>query len=344
MANYQKKLQNLRNRRQDTFTKAFSLKESFNKNEFGESTTYALESMEPISETYTQNTYKACDRIVNQLTPGLKEYGIEVEFRYQGSVPTNTHIKLYSDIDLLTIHGAFYTLQSPQVADNPYLGDPLEDLKYLRAKTYRILDTVFPACDLDDTSSKCLTISGGSIGRKVDIISSNWYNALIYRDNHSESNRGIQVLDRDKNDRLINFPFLHIYWINLKDDRVNGNEKRMIRLIKSLKADADEEIKVSSYDIASLIYRMDDAALLASSMNRLLLLKNTNDFLVKVVNDSSFRDTLYVANGTRKIFCDDGCKIVEVTKLQKELQELINDIAAELMPRRSTIENSAIYY
>ena len=344
MANYQKKLQNLKNRRQDTLTKAFSLNESFNRKSYGESTTYALEAMEPISDTYTQNTYKACERIINQLTPGLKEYGIDVEFRYQGSVATNTHIKLYSDIDLLTIHGAFFTLERPQVPTSPYLGDPLADLKNLRAKTHRILDTIFPACDLDDTGSKCLTICGGSIGRKVDIIASNWYNALIYRDNKNEANRGVQILDRDKDDRITNFPFLHIYWINFKDALVNGNEKRMIRLMKSLKVDADEEIKVSSYDIASLIFRMDDQLLRASSMNRLVLLKNTNDFLLKVVNDSSFRDTLYVANRTRKIFCDDGCKVAEVSKLQKELDGLMVDIATELRPFRNTIENATINY
>ncbi len=344
MANYSRKLQNLQSRRQDVLTKAFSLTESFNKKTYGESTTYALEAMEPISETYTQNTYKAVEKVKAQLKPGLQEYGIDVEFRYQGSVPTNTHIKLYSDIDLLTLHGAFHTLQRPQEPTSPYLGDPLEDLKYLRRKTYRILDTVYTGCEIDDTGSKCISISGGSLNRKIDIIASNWYNALIYKDNPVEENRGIQILDRDKNERLINFPFLHIYWINEKDGRVNGNEKRMIRLLKSLKADADDEIKVSSYDIASLIYRMDDASLTISKTERLILLKNTNEFLLKAINDSTFRDTLWVANGTRKIFSSDGAKVSEVVKLQKELQDLIVTIASEIRPLYENLEKANVYY
>lgn len=344
MANYRKKLQNLQARRLDNITKAFSVTESFKKKTYGESTTYALEAMEPISDSYTQNTYKAVDRIKAQLEPGLKEYGIDVEFRYQGSVPTNTHIKLYSDIDLLTIHGAFFTLQRPQEPKEPYEGDPLEDLKNLRRKTFRILDTVYTSCDIDDTGSKCISISGGSLNRKVDIIASNWYNALIYADNPDEANRGIQILDRDKNQRIVNFPFLHIYWINEKDKRVNGNEKRMIRLLKSLKADADEEIKVSSYDIASLVYRMDDSSLLVTGLERLKLLKNTNDFLLKVINDSTFRDSLSVANGTRKIFTFGGASVSEVAKLQKELQDLIIEIAREIRPLYENLEKANVYY
>lgn len=343
MADYRVKNQKLQSRRFDTDSRTFSLSESYYKKAYGESTTYALESMLPISRTYTENTYKACERIQNQLKPGLKEYDIDVSFQYQGSVPADIHIKLYSDIDMLTLHERFYSLQPPQVVPNPYKGNPLDDLQELRKKTYRILDTVYPACKIDDTSSKCLTISGGSLNRTIDIIPSNWYNALIYANNPTPNNRGIMILDRDKNERIINFPFLHIYWIDEKDRRVNGNERRMIRLLKSLKADADEEIKVSSYDIASLIYRMEDHGLQVGH-NRLKLLQNTNEYLLKVINDNSFREGLYVANGTRKIFCDEGAKATEVAKLQRELQELIVEIAREIRPLNETIDRSSIYY
>jgi len=248
MANYKNKLASLKSRRQDSLTKLFSVSESFNKNVYGESTTYAMEAMEPISETYTQNTYKASEKVQNQLRAGLKEYGIEVEFRHQGSVPANIHIKNYSDIDLLTIHGSFFTLQSPQVPIIPYLGDPMEDLKNLRRKTFRILDTVYTGCDIDDSGGKCINICGGSLNRKIDIIAANWYNSLDYAQNSVEVNRGIQILDNDNDSRIINFPFLHIHNINVKDGRVGGNAKRMIRLLKTLKADVGvdkPEVKIN---------------------------------------------------------------------------------------------------
>lgn len=349
MANYKNKLASLKSRRQDDLTKAFSVSESFNKNLYGDPTTYALEAMAPIADSYTQNTYKAAERVKNQLEAGLKEYDIPVEFRYQGSVPANIHIKNYSDIDLLTIHGSFHTLQSPQEPIVPYLGDPLADLKNLRRKTYRILDTAFPACDIDDSGSKCINISGGSLNRKIDVIAANWYNSLMYAENPDEDNRGVQILDTDKDARIINYPFLHIYWINTKDDRVSGNEKRMIRLLKTLKADAGidkpgTEIKASSYDIASLIYRMDDALLIAGTWHRLQLLQNTNAYLLKVIGDASFRDSLYVANGTRRIFCAEGCQVGELVKLRTELQELIDAVAGDLRPMNESIEKANVYY
>ena len=344
MADYNLKLEKLKARRQDNLTKAFSLNEAFNKMSYGKSATYALEAMQAISEEYTNNTYKQVERVQNQLTPGLKEYGIEVEYRYQGSVPTNTHIKLYSDIDLLTIHKRFYSLEHPLIPQYPYTGDPLADLKELRAKSFRILDTVFHACEIDNTGGKAISICGGSLNRKIDIIASNWYNSVSYDKFSIETNRGIHILDNNNNTRITNFPFLHIHYINEKDKEVGGNEKRLIRLLKSLKADADENVNVSSYDIASLVFRMDNSTLLVSNLERLRLLQNCNQYLYKVINDSTFRESLYVANETRKIFCSDGAKVEEVAKLKKELESLIFEIAREIKPLYDTIEKANIWY
>lgn len=344
MTDYSKKIANLKSRRQDNITKAFSVTESFNKRTYGETTTYALEAMEEIDPEYTRNTYKQVERVQNQLKPGLKEYGIDVDFRFQGSVPVNTHIKLYSDIDLLTIHQRFFSLEPPLVPSNPYTGDPVSDLKELRTKTFRILDTVFTACDIDDKGSKALTISGGSLNRKIDIIASNWYNSVSYDKYTIETNRGINILDRDNNRRITNFPFLHMHYINEKDQQVGGNEKRLIRLLKSIKADADDEIKVSSYDIASLVFRMDNALLLTTKNERIRLLINCNQYFTRLLNDSVFRDSLYVANGTRKIFASDGVKVEELAKLNKEIESLMIEIASEIRPLFDTIEKANLAY
>jgi len=344
MRDYTNRLEKLKLRRQDTLTKAFSLSESFRKVTYGEATKYALEAMEQIAPEYTQNTYRACEKAQNQLTNGLKECGIGVEYRYQGSVPTNTHIRNYSDIDMLTIHKAFYSLEPPQVPAYPYEGNPIDDLKVLRAKVYRILDTAYPTAVVDGTGSKCVSISGGSLNRKIDIVPANWYDSIKYSETKDEDYRGVHIFDSKNERRILNFPFMHIYWINQKDSQVNGNEKKLIRLLKTLKVDADENIEVSSYDIASLIFRMEDDDLLVPTTGKLRLLNNCNAFLKKVVNDKIFRDSLEVANGTRKIFCSEGANVEEVSKLQKELEGLIADINSELRPLLENIENAYIQY
>lgn len=344
MKDYNKRLVNLKLRRQDVMTKAFSVSDSFKRNQYGEAITYTLEAMEPIDAAYTNNTYEACEKIQVHLKKGLSEYNIDVAFRYQGSVPTNTHIKLYSDVDLLTIHEGFVTLEPPQKPAYPYVGNPVTDLKDMRLKIYRILDSVYSAAKIDDSGSKALTISGGSLNRTVDIVSCNWYDSVNYSNTKDSDYRGINVLDRDNDRRILNFPFMHIYYINSKDSIVNGNEKRLIRLLKTLRYDSDVDIKVSSYDIASLVYRMDNSVLMASKLKRLDLLDNCNLFLQKVISDSSFRDNLEVANGTRKIFCDDGAKLSEVVKLQKELGELIQDINSSVKPLYETLNKAEVNY
>jgi hypothetical protein len=344
MKDYYKRLEHLKQRRQDVLTKAFSVSESFKRNQYGEAITYTLEAMEPIDESYTRNTYDACERIQGHLKKGLSEYKIEAAFRYQGSVPTNTHIKLYSDIDLLTIHEGFVTLEPPQKPTYPYQGNPVANLKDMRNKVYRILDSVYSAAKIDDSGSKALNISGGSLNRTIDLIFCNWYDSVKYTETADADYRGINLLDRDNDRRILNFPFMHIYFINTKDVQVSGNVKRLIRLLKTLRSDADEEIKVSSYDIASLVFRMDNSLLMASKLKRLDLLDNCNSFLKKVISDSTFRDSLHVANSTRTIFCDDGAKLAEVVKLQKELNELIQDINSSVKPLYDALGGAEVIY
>src|SRR5207244_3421227 len=105
--NYTQRLEKLRNRRFDSSTQKSLLSESFSKPEYGESVKYALESMREIDANYTKNTYNAAEKIQTNLTSGLTSKGLKVEYRYQGSVETNTHIKLHSDIDVLVFTEKF---------------------------------------------------------------------------------------------------------------------------------------------------------------------------------------------------------------------------------------------
>lgn len=342
--NYKNRLESLKARRQDVITKAFSVTEGFNLNKYGDNITYVLESMEEINPEYTNNTYKACEKVQGHIKSGLAEKGIDVHFRYQGSVPTNTHIKNYSDIDLLVINQEFITLQPPQKPSIPYAGEPVSELKEMRKHIYTILDTVYSTTKIDDSGSKAINISGGSLNRSIDIVPSNWYNSVKYVETNDEDYRGVNILDRDNSTRITNYPFMHIYWINNKDNETKGNLKKLIRFIKTLKVDADEKIDVSSYDIASILFRMDNNSLLVPVHKPLLLLQNCNKYFIEIINNVELRDNLMVANGTRKIFCDEGTKLDQFKKLQKELSEIIEDIVADIKPLYENLEKAEINY
>lgn len=341
---YKKRLEALKLRRQDEITKAFSVSEGFNINKYGDTITYVLESMEEISPAYTQNTYKACEKIQTHLTPGLAQKNIGVTYQYQGSVPTNTHIKNYSDVDMLVINTGFETLEPPQTPSFPYQGVPVDELKLMREHIFRILDTVYSTATIDDKGSKALNISGGSLNRSIDIVSANWYNSVKYNETKDGDYRGVYVLDRDNNKRILNYPFLHIYQINYKDKTTNGSAKRLIRFVKTLKVDADIKIDISSYDIASLIFRMNDSLLLVPENKPLLLLQNCKKYFQEIIDDASLRDSLHVANGTRKIFTAGGATLEEFKKLQAELTDIIDDMINEIKPLFEALEKAEVNY
>ena len=136
------------------FKKQFS--DSFARTRLGDSSKYVLESMKQIDPEYTKNTFKASENIQTNLKNGLDKEKIEVTFRHQGSIITNTHIKLHSDIDLLTIIERFYSLEPPQVPTIPYEGDPLKDLKDLRNKSFSILNSIYD--QVDNSNSKSIKV------------------------------------------------------------------------------------------------------------------------------------------------------------------------------------------
>ena len=65
---------------------------------------YVKLAMNEVDPLYTQKTLDAGESAKMSLQEGL---AYQVDFRYQGSVMTRTHIKGVSDIDLLTITKVF---------------------------------------------------------------------------------------------------------------------------------------------------------------------------------------------------------------------------------------------
>jgi len=118
---FSSKVEKLRNRRipYDPIYESYSFSEATKRNNEvysrlneSESIKYAIGSMQPIDPEYTQNTYKEGDRVKSHLNDKLPDRGINPDFRYQGSVTSDTHIKSHSDIDLLVIHDAFIGLST----------------------------------------------------------------------------------------------------------------------------------------------------------------------------------------------------------------------------------------
>jgi hypothetical protein len=306
---------------------AAEIREAYDSISEDEPVKYAVGAMRPIDQEYTNKTYGEGDRVKAQLDNSLNTSpDTVVEFEYQGSVTNNTHIKAHSDIDLLALHAQFYAIQPPGRPAFPYQGDALMDLRNLRVSCTRVLKSAFPTVSINDAPGKAILLEGGSLSRKVDVVISNWWNTVEYQTTGLAFQRGVQVFDSKANIRIANRPFLHNAKIDERDRLLNGNVRKVARLLKSLKYDADTAVNMSSYDITSIAYRMPDELMRPGHGAELLLVENTRTFLRLLLDDAARRTSLKVPNEMRLIFSSEGASVEGLTQLYKETQDLVDDI------------------
>ncbi|MEW8274763.1 MAG: hypothetical protein AB2733_11865 [Candidatus Thiodiazotropha taylori] len=320
------RLERLNQRRYDpAVVEAKLLNESYKSIAQSDSVKYVIGAMQPIDPEYTKNTYKQAERVRSQLENRLTE---KCEYEYQGSVTNDTHIKAKSDIDLLVIIDKFFSLEKPQTPKSPYKGDPLQDLLDLRKESEGSLELAFPQATVNKRGSKSISIEGGSLTRKVDVVPSNWYHTNKYTETGDKIYKGVQILDKSVPCRLANTPFLHNAWIDHKDNSTTGGLRKACRLMKSLKYDS-ENIDLSSYDIVSIAFNMEDFMLTLPRGSELGLLASCLDYCHELQSNSILRNSIDVPDGHRKIFSDGHATLSGLNQLTTELESLSNDVLRE---------------
>jgi len=343
---YSKRLDTLRKRRQgddELIKKSFmmdsqqtyKLSESYEALQESSSVKYVIGAMKPVDKTYTENTYKEGERIQNQLSR-IKDLGYSIEFKYQGSVTNNTHIKAHSDIDILTLHGGFISLEPPQKPTSPYKGNAVDDLCKLREDSYAILRGAFPVADIDNSGAKSISLKGGSLTRKVDVVPSNWYNTVKYAETKLEYYRGVMILDYKAKTMMANTPFYHNKLLDDKDILTGSNYKKVVRLLKTIKADSEMGIDLSSYDIAALMYHMDNGEYRVGNLP-LVLISKSIDFLRNVAQQHDYRSQLMVPDGSRAIFQPNRNSNDDLQHLITELTSVYQDLLDDLKLSGGTI-------
>lgn len=309
----------------------------------GSAVRYTVAAMARIDPRYTEITYEQGDRVKNQIDKALCDAGASCDFRYQGSVTNDTHIKSYSDVDLLAITQRFSTLEPPQKATYPYHGDPVTDLKEIRSTSRRCLEKEFPAAEVDDTGKRSLSISGGSLSRKIDVVPANWYDTNDYAHMQAERFRAIQVLDITTGVRIVNRPFMHNYLIQQLDNSTGGGLRKAIRLMKSLKYDSDS-VSLSSYDLASIGYNMPDFQLATLPGYEIPLLVRLKEYLDSVAADSALRSGMLVPDGSRKVFAPGHATLQGLNEIRTEVDDLVEAVRRNLhKSARKILEAKMIY-
>lgn len=301
-------------------SKQFSAKK---KGEAENAQDYAVDSMKEIP---TAPSYEAGEKIKKHLKEKLPSYGFNPDFKYQGSVICNTHIKYHSDIDLLVLIDRFITVERPDDSFAAYKGNVIEDMQALRNACYAILKEVYSVPEIDNNGEKSIKIKkGGVLKRDIDVVPANWFDSVKYKKYGKDYLRGVQVFNKTTCERTKNFPFLNKKLIDDKDKLCNGNYRALVRLAKNLKVDSDSTAqinKISSYDIQSIFFAIENTDI--NNLTKHELVKYGYDYLFNLVaNTETFRN-IKVPDETRLV--SEKVSFAMLKSLYDEFDELYNKI------------------
>lgn len=310
---------------------------------------YIKRAMQGVEPVYTANTFAAGDKVKLH----LKNAYPNLDYKYQGSVPSNTHIRGYSDIDLVQIGGGFYAhddrsnfvseYQKPNLSYDqkirlnevingvPYLGNTNEDLKKIRLNAEDILTKAYKEVNI--LKGKSIEVNLTSPNRVVDVVTASWYKSVDAVVSANDYEKGIQIYDKAKNQRLkADFPFLKIHLLKEKDSQVTGRLKKMVRFLKTLKADSNVEIDFSSFDISSICYNIEKVKYYDKSYDELVHVLFHE--LTKIASELVYRNTIKSIDNTEYIFRDSPEKIVQLKLMLEELNTVNSDLIKDNLIKR----------
>ena len=297
-------------------------------------TRYALGSMQAVERRYTEIGIETAIRVGKQLETGLTGYGISVTFKLQGSVPLDVHIRGVSDVDLLTLDQSFLTYASYGSRAGAYGSTnktSLGVLGDLRRYSESILMGKYPAATVDCSGGKAISLSGGSLARPVDVVPAHWFDNVEYQTSQQDHDRGVTIYNKKVPTTIDNSPFLHIKRVHDRDILIGGGLKKVIRLCKNVKNDAQNEgteVNLPSFDIAALLYHANQNALMAGQVYELAILQEAQRFFDWCHRNMEQAKLFKTPDGSR-IVLDNADKVRAVTALSIELDDLAREVAKE---------------
>lgn len=308
-------------------------------------TRYALGAMQEVSPDYTRIGLETAERVGKQLISGLST---TIEFRLQGSVPLNVHIRGVSDVDLVTFDASFKTYATNGPGSlagyytSPTARTSLGVLLSLRTDAEQVLKSAYPAATVDCARGKCIALSGGSLARPVDVVPAHWHDNPAYQPSWQEHDRTVTILNKKVPETIDNLPFLHIKRVHDQDLATLGGLKKAIRLTKNVKNDAENEAAasvLSSFDIAALLYHADKIALLSGYTYELAVLQETQRFLDWCYHNKAAAKLLRTPDNSRAVL-DTEAKFSALTTISIEMDALAKEVAKEQVASLRTVEPS----
>jgi hypothetical protein len=323
---YNRRLANLQSRKYDPGLREYAVTNKFSVSDIPADVKYLFESMKPIDEKYNAKTIQAAENVQTHLERDFKLH-FQRDYRTQGSVKTNTNIRVHSDFDLLTIvHKYFYEETSSGTIYTA--SDPDMDIVEMRKQAIEIMKRQYDK--VDDKGDKCISIENQNLHRKVDIVFGFWYNTDEYKKGNNEYYRGVDLYNFPIKQRQRDYPFATITNVNYKGGQTLDGSRKGIRLLKNLRADSDTEFKLlKSFQLTSIVHRIDDELLAYNLGGEIRIAQVMSNQLKKLIDDPAYRVSLTSPNGIETPL-SAAETVPELIKLKADLDLLIEDATKDI--------------
>lgn len=307
-------LDNIKRRRYDEAIRKYVLSPSYFDEKLPKCVRYAHEAMQEIDSSYAYKVYANARRIHETISRELRQNNIDAMIRYQGALRTDTHVRLYGEVDLLFILNEKATHKEVFA-----LGQFLRDIA--SRQNHQTLDYG------DGVRIKLVTQKPNC---RINLIPCTWINNQNYVERRNEIYRGIVVYNFKDKTRKKHLPFLNMGRMNVKDTSTNGGFKKAVRLVKSLCT--DDSIALNAYELSSLIYKMDDRHLTIKEGHELAILPAISQYLEQLLDDREQFETLLSPSEKELIFGERPGKKEVVRKLLTSFNQLILDLKEHVGP------------
>lgn len=327
-------LDRVRNRRFDAETRSYGLSDSFANAALSKGTRYIYESMRPIEDRYRQITLRAIENVKNHLSREWSTVGRSIDVRQQGSVTSLTEIEATSDADIVVLHNKYHYCNGHEPA-NPYIGNVPQTMSDWKKEIYRYFSNQYNSVE---EKSKCVLIDMQNPKRKIDVVPAAWY---LNKNSSKDSSAGVVTYENGKKHNT-SFPFKvtdHINeWGRYKED----SNRKAIRYLKSLKADSDGEIELTSFEIYSFI--TDVVSEIPTGINGPVLSLFLSNQIGSYLRYSKDSERIASPCGSEKPF-ENRRNYFErnFTKLQQAMEQLHASTRADMYSHPRIFEQGIIY-
>lgn len=304
---------------------------------------YVRQAMKKVDDTYTHKVKTTGNMVKAQ----LQKVMTNVEFDFQGSVMTETHILDASDIDLLVLTSDYQSTDIYKIKDaltepcyytgirrqrlekfkndfDKYTGDPESVLQNLRDLSETQIAKAYNHYDLG--KAKSIRVTPTLYNRDVDVVFACWHDSMDYvLTGNDKRYRGIRVYDKDKKIRMPqDFPFLGIDRINTQNSKTDGRLKKMIRFLKNVRTDSDVDIKLNSFEINAICYDIPISEY--DGMGYIDLVSTLWYKMYNMLQNSTLLDNLKSVDGAEYVFRNRKDKIEQLKLLKDEVWQISNSI------------------